>query len=90
MVKTVDYTINSDIFKKYDNYVCFMDQSLTQTMCLISALLTEEHEGGSDMIPFESFKELYVYLAQMNCGPSKGEEDASDGTVPLVLEQYYF
>lgn len=60
-----------------------MGQSLTQTMYLISELLTEEPEGGSDMIPFETFKELYTYLAQMNCGPGKGEEDASNGTVSL-------
>lgn len=61
-----------------------MDQSLTQTMYLICELLTEEPEGGSDMIPFETFKELYTYLAQMNCGPRKGEEEANDGICCLV------
>ncbi|PNF17442.1 Ropporin-1-like protein [Cryptotermes secundus] len=58
-----------------------LKQSLTQTMYLICELLTEEPEGGSDMIPFETFKELYAYLAQMNCGPRKGEEEASDGNI---------
>jgi len=48
-------------------------------MYLICELLTEEPEGGSDMIPFETFKELYTYLAQMNC--SSGEhQDTGDFT----------
>jgi hypothetical protein len=41
-------------------------------MYLICELLTEEPEGGSDMIPFETFKELYTYLAEMSC--SSGED----------------
>jgi hypothetical protein len=53
-------------------------------MYLICELLTEEPEGGSDMIPFETFKELYTYLAQMDCGPRKGEEEASNGIVCVV------
>jgi len=39
-------------------------QSVTQTMCVICELLTEEPEGGCDMIPFETFKELYTQHAQ--------------------------
>jgi hypothetical protein len=51
-------------------------------MYLICELLTEEPEGGCDMIPFETFKELYTYLAQMNC--SSGEhQDTSDFIVPV-------
>lgn len=67
-----------------------MVQSLTQTVYLICELLTEEPEGGSDTIPFETFKELYTYLAQMNCGSSDkekaamGKQDASDGTVANI------
>jgi hypothetical protein len=50
-------------------------------MYLICELLTEEPEGGCDMIPFETFKELYTYLAQMNC--SSGEDQyTSDFIVP--------
>jgi hypothetical protein len=56
-------------------------------MYLICELFTEEPEGGSNMIPFKTFKELYTYLAQMNCSSSKDEEDtmkeqdSSDGRV---------
>jgi len=42
----------------------FPPQSATQTMCLICELLTEEPEGGCDMTLFETFNELYTYLAQ--------------------------
>jgi hypothetical protein len=56
-------------------------------MYLIFELLTEEPEGGSDTVPFETFKELYIYLAQMDCGSSKKEKAtmtkgvATDGIV---------
>jgi hypothetical protein len=53
---------------------CFTVQSLTQTMCLICELLTEEPEGARDTIPFETFKELYTYLAQMNCSSGKHQD----------------
>jgi len=43
---------------------CFTPQSVTQTMCLICELLTEEPEGGCDMITFETFKEIHTYRAQ--------------------------
>jgi hypothetical protein len=52
-------------------------------MYLICELLTEEPEGACDMIPFETFEELYTYLAQMNC--SSGEhQDISDFIVVLA------
>jgi hypothetical protein len=51
-------------------------------MCLICELLTEEPEGGCDMIPFETFKELYTYLAQMNCSSDKNKK-TSDFIVPV-------
>lgn len=56
-------------------------------MYLICELLTEEPEGGSDAIPFETFKQLYMFLAEMNCGTSEkekaamGKHVASDGIV---------
>jgi len=43
-------------------------------MYLICELLTEEPEGGCDMIPFETFKELYTYLAEMNCSSGEQQE----------------
>jgi len=63
-------------------HTCFSSQSLTQTMCLICQLLTEEPDGGCDMIPFETFKELYTYLAQMNCSSGEDQE-TSDFIVPV-------
>ncbi|PSN54014.1 hypothetical protein C0J52_10164 [Blattella germanica] len=53
-------------------------KSLTQTMYLICELLTEEPEGGSDMISLETFTDLYTYLARMDCGP----EEEADGKSP--------
>ena len=53
---------NLSITRTY--HICFTPQSVTQTMCLICELLTEEPEGGCDMILFETFKELYTYRAQ--------------------------
>jgi hypothetical protein len=34
------------------------------------------------MIPFENFKELYIYLAQMNCSTGE-DQDTSDIIVPV-------
>jgi hypothetical protein len=48
-------------------------------MFLICELLTEEPEGGHDTIPFETFKELYTYLARMNC--SSGEDEDMGGFI---------
>lgn len=38
-------------------------------MSLLCELITEEPEGGSSMIPVETFFSLYKYLASLNCGP---------------------
>lgn len=81
LLKLGGFTENVDWLKFIAIAAGHLTNSLTQTMYLICELLTEEPEGGSDMIPFETFKELYAYLAQMNCGPRKGEEEASDGNI---------
>lgn len=41
---------------------------LSQTMILICEILTEEPDGGSAMIPVETFNSLYTYLARLSCG----------------------
>ncbi|CAH1389824.1 unnamed protein product [Nezara viridula] len=46
-----------------------IEKDLTGTMSLLCELLTEEPEGGSSMIPVETFFNLYKYLASLNCGP---------------------
>ena len=56
--------IYSNLSITWAYHTCFTPQSVTQTMCLICELLTEEPEGGCDMIPFETFKELYTHRAQ--------------------------
>ncbi|XP_014288257.1 uncharacterized protein [Halyomorpha halys] len=55
-----------------------IEKNLTGTMSLLCELLTEEPEGGSSMIPIETFFSLYKYLASLNCGP--------DDPYPVSLE----
>lgn len=55
-----------------------LTNSLTMTMCLICELLTEDPEDGHDMIPFETFKELYTYLAQMDCSSGNTKPAAAE------------
>ncbi|RZF32028.1 hypothetical protein LSTR_LSTR007106 [Laodelphax striatellus] len=47
----------------------FLSPNLTQTMILICELLTDEPEGGSAAIVYQTFMTLYIYLARMDCGP---------------------
>lgn len=49
-------------------------QSLKETMILMCELLTDEPDGGSAMIPFYLFCDLYKYLAKMDCGPIRYKE----------------
>ncbi|XP_021915188.1 ropporin-1-like protein [Zootermopsis nevadensis] len=85
MLKVGGFTENVDWLKFIAIAAGHLTNSLTQTMYLICELLTEEPEGGSDAIPFETFKQLYVFLAEMNCGTSEkekaamGKHVASDG-----------
>ena len=60
----------------------FPPQSATQTVCLICELLTEEPEGGCDMTLFETFNELYTYLAQKNCSAGE-DQDTGDFIVTV-------
>jgi sortase (surface protein transpeptidase) len=50
-------------------------------MCLIFELLTEEPLRGCDIILFETFNELYTYLA-VDCSTGE-DEDTSDFIVPV-------
>ncbi|XP_039296266.1 golgin subfamily A member 6-like protein 22 [Nilaparvata lugens] len=47
----------------------FLSPNLTQTMILLCELLTDEPEGGSAAILYQTFMTLYIYLARMDCGP---------------------
>uniref|UniRef100_A0A1B6IX53 RIIa domain-containing protein n=1 Tax=Homalodisca liturata TaxID=320908 RepID=A0A1B6IX53_9HEMI len=45
--------------------------NLSKTMVMVCEVLTEEPDGGSAMIPVETFEDLYQYLARLDCGPTK-------------------
>ena len=49
------------------------------TLSLLCELLTDEPEGGSSMIPIETFLSLYNYLAALDCGP--------DNPFPVEIEE---
>ncbi|KAJ8928632.1 hypothetical protein NQ314_018776 [Rhamnusium bicolor] len=55
-----------------------MDGDLTHTMILICEIMSEEPEGGSAMIPLETFTDLYKFLANI------------DASKPQVLKNMYF
>ncbi|KAJ8917368.1 hypothetical protein NQ315_002392 [Exocentrus adspersus] len=55
-----------------------LTDSLTQTMILACEVMTEEPEGGSAMIPLETFLDLYTFLATI------------DASQPQVLKNEYF
>ena len=59
-------------------------QSLTQTMFLICELLTEEPEGGNDMISLEIFSTLYTFLAKLNCGPEEEKGEEKEGEYNII------
>ncbi|KAK7864378.1 hypothetical protein R5R35_010976 [Gryllus longicercus] len=67
-------------------YLC---EKLSRTMILLCELLTEEPEGGSAMIPCDTFISLYTYLARMNCGPVLEGENATppEGWADIVVEE---
>ncbi|CAG9861326.1 unnamed protein product [Phyllotreta striolata] len=55
-----------------------LTDDLTSTMKLICEILTEEPEGGSAMIPYETFMDLYEFLAKI------------DASKPQLLKNIYF
>ncbi|CAH1134329.1 unnamed protein product [Ceutorhynchus assimilis] len=55
-----------------------LTDDLTQTMILICEILTEEPEGGSAMIPLETFLDLYQFLAKIDASQDQN------------LRNYYF
>ncbi|XP_066261560.1 neurofilament medium polypeptide-like [Euwallacea similis] len=55
-----------------------LTDDLTHTMIMICEILTEEPEGGSAMIPLETFLNLYTFLARI------------DGSHDQTLRNYYF
>ncbi|CAH1103786.1 unnamed protein product [Psylliodes chrysocephalus] len=55
-----------------------LTDNLTNTMTLICEIMTEEPEGGSAMIPFEIFMDLYIFLAKI------------DASKPQVLKNIHF
>ncbi|XP_018565388.1 neurofilament medium polypeptide-like isoform X1 [Anoplophora glabripennis] len=55
-----------------------LTDDLTHTMILICEIMTEEPDGGSAMVPLETFTDLYKFLA------------AIDASKPQVLKNYYF
>ncbi|KAK6633692.1 hypothetical protein RUM44_004299 [Polyplax serrata] len=52
----------------------FISRSLTQTMILVCELFTDEPEGGMATVPYTLFIDLYIFLAQMECGPLTDKE----------------
>ncbi|KAG8226411.1 hypothetical protein J437_LFUL012507 [Ladona fulva] len=44
-----------------------LNENLLQTMNMLCELLTEEPEGGCASIPIDTFKHLYLMLAEMDC-----------------------
>ncbi|XP_066153661.1 uncharacterized protein [Euwallacea fornicatus] len=55
-----------------------LTDNLTHTMIMICEILTEEPEGGSAMIPLETFLDLYTFLARI------------DASHDQSLRNYYF
>lgn len=55
-------------------------------MILICETITEEPEGGSAMIPVDTFVWLYTFLAQMDCGSKPPESVNSEITVNTLVE----
>lgn len=55
-------------------------------MILICETITEEPEGGSAMIPVDTFVWLYTFLAQLDCGPKPPEFIHSDVSVNTLVE----
>ncbi|XP_074040154.1 uncharacterized protein [Leptinotarsa decemlineata] len=55
-----------------------LSDDLTNTMKLICEIMTEEPEGGSAMIPLETFIDLYQFIARI------------DGSKPVKLKNTHF
>ncbi|KAJ1520576.1 hypothetical protein ONE63_003688 [Megalurothrips usitatus] len=53
----------------------FLSHSLTQTMVLLCNLLTDEPDGGSAMIPIQTFTKLYTFLASLDCGDADNHDE---------------
>nr|CAI5819026.1 unnamed protein product [Callosobruchus analis] len=62
----------------YTTKLLFRYYDLTHTMILLCEILTEEPEGGSEMIPLEVFLDLYVFLARI------------DASKPQTLKNIHF
>ncbi|KAG5872482.1 Ropporin-1-like protein, partial [Gonioctena quinquepunctata] len=52
-----------------------LTDDLTNTMKLICEIMTEEPEGGSAMIPLETFLDLYKFLARIDASKSRKLEN---------------
>ncbi|XP_049839376.1 uncharacterized protein LOC126284468 [Schistocerca gregaria] len=63
-----------------------LTQNLKQTMIVICEILTEEPEGGSAMIPFSTFSDLYTYLAKKDCGPPSAHKPDVKETIQAEEE----
>ena len=55
-------------------------------MILICETITEEPEGGSAMIPVDTFVWLFTILAQMDCGPKPLKSVHTDISVNTLVE----
>jgi hypothetical protein len=75
----IDYSY-SNLLITWPFHTCHSTQSWFMTTCLICVLLTVT-PVWCDVIPFENFKQLYIYLAQTNC--STGEEQ---GTSDIMFQ----
>ena len=53
-------------------------------MVLLCNLLTDEPDGGSAMIPLQTFTRLYTFLASLDCG---GPEDHDDENEKYVITE---
>ncbi|XP_049767571.1 uncharacterized protein LOC126100953 [Schistocerca cancellata] len=63
-----------------------LTHNLKQTMIVICEILTEEPEGGSAMIPFSTFCDLYTYLAKKDCGPPSAHKPDVKETIQAEEE----
>ncbi|KAL7290118.1 hypothetical protein TKK_0015839 [Trichogramma kaykai] len=60
-----------------------LSRSLTETMSKVCELFTNEPEGGSALIPYSLFMEIYGYLAGLRCD---GSERVSTATCSSTSE----
>lgn len=56
-------------------------------MVLLCNLLTDEPDGGSAMIPLQTFANLYTFLASLDCGGVEDIEDEDETDHEYVITE---